>query len=200
MSAQPKIKVAILISGGGSNMLKLLDSMGADHPAEACLVMSNKENAGGLVKAAERGIATDFVDHKPFGEDRAAFEDALIAKLDAAGAEVVCLAGFMRVLTPHFINRFEGRMLNVHPSLLPKYKGLHTHKRAIEAGDSEAGCTVHVATAKLDDGPIIAQASVPILEGDTPDTLAARVLIEEHRIYPEALLSFTRDLQGKTPS
>ncbi len=175
-------------------MVSLLDSMEGDHPAEPCLVLSNKENAGGLAKAAARGVATGFVDHKPFGEDRAAFEDALIAKLDAAGAEVICLAGFMRVLTPHFINRYEGRMLNVHPSLLPKYKGLHTHKRAIDAGDDEAGCTVHVATAKLDDGPILAQARVPILEGDTPNSLAARVLVQEHRIYPEALLSFTRAL------
>ncbi|MGB7317283.1 MAG: phosphoribosylglycinamide formyltransferase [Planktotalea sp.] len=193
-----KIRVAILISGGGSNMLKLLASMDADHPAEPCLVLSNKSGAGGLAKAAERGVATDFVDHKPYGEDRAAFEDALIAKLEAAKADVICLAGFMRVLTPHFINRFEGRMLNIHPSLLPKYKGLHTHARAIEAGDREAGCTVHVATAKLDDGPILAQARVPILEGDTPETLAARVLVQEHRIYPEALQSFTRTLAAKT--
>lgn len=176
-------------------MLKLLDSMEQDHPAEPCLVLSNKENAGGLAKAAERGVATGFVDHRSFGADRAAFEDALIAKLDAAGAEVICLAGFMRVLTPHFINRYEGRMLNIHPSLLPKYKGLHTHARALEAGDREAGCTVHVATAKLDDGPILAQARVPIKPGDTPDTLAARVLKEEHRIYPEALQRFTHDLQ-----
>lgn len=177
-------------------MLKLLDSMGPEHPAEPCLVLANKEDAGGLAKAQARGVATGFVDHRRFGDDRAAFEDALIVKLEAARADVVCLAGFMRVLTPHFINRFEGRMLNVHPSLLPKYKGLHTHKRAIDAGDKEAGCTVHVATAKLDDGPIIAQARIPILAADTPETLAARVLIEEHRIYPDALLSFTRDLQS----
>ena len=178
-------------------MVALLDSMGADHPAEACLVLANKEHAGGLAKADARGVATAFVDHKPYGEDRAAFEDALIEKLDEAGANVICLAGFMRVLTPHFINRYEGRMLNVHPSLLPKYKGLHTHARAIEAGDTEAGCTVHVATAKLDDGPIIAQARVPILKGDTPDTLSARVLIEEHRIYPQALQSFTQGLSDQ---
>ncbi|MGH1577099.1 phosphoribosylglycinamide formyltransferase [Planktotalea sp.] len=194
MSTGQKLKVAILISGGGSNMVTLLKSMGADHPAAPCMVMSNKADAGGLAKAQALGVPTAVVDHRPFGQDRAGFEDAMLAKLEAANADVVCLAGFMRVLTPHFIDRFEGRMLNVHPSLLPKYKGLNTHARAIEAGDAEAGCTVHVATAKLDDGPIIAQARVPILKDDTPETLAARVLVEEHRIYPEALQSFTQNL------
>lgn len=189
-----KTQVAILISGGGSNMLKLLDSMDDSHPAAPCLVMANSADAAGLAKARARGVATAAVDHRRFGTDRAAFEDALIAQLDAAGAEVICLAGFMRVLTSHFIERYEGRMLNIHPSLLPKYKGLHTHARALEAGDTEAGCTVHEVTAKLDDGPILAQARVPILEGDTPDTLAARVLREEHRIYPEALQGFIRSL------
>ena len=185
-----KPRIAVLISGGGSNMVKLLESMGVDHPAEPCLVLANSKNAGGLRKARALGVKADFVDHKLFGEDRAAFEDALIAKLDAVKADIVCLAGFMRVLTPHFIDRYDGRMLNIHPSLLPKYKGLHTHKRAIEAGDSEAGCTVHEVTAKLDDGPIVEQARVPILANDTPETLAARVLIEEHRIYPLALHRF----------
>lgn len=171
-------------------MVKLLESMDADHPAEPCLVMANSAAAGGLAKADALGVPTAAIDHKPFGTDRAAFEDALLAELDAAKTDIICLAGFMRVLTPHFIDRFEGRMINVHPSLLPKYKGLHTHARAIEAGDTEAGCTVHEVTAKLDDGPILLQVRVPIHADDTPNTLAARVLIQEHRIYPEALQRF----------
>lgn len=175
-------------------MVKLLDTLEHEEAAMPCLVMSNRSDAGGLVKAAERGVATAVVDHKPFAQDRAAFEDALIAELDGAGADIICLAGFMRVLTSHFIDHYEGRMLNIHPSLLPKYKGLHTHKRAIDAGDTQAGCTVHEVTAKLDDGPILAQAQVPILADDTPDSLAARVLVQEHRIYPEALQSFIRSL------
>lgn len=184
------LRAAILISGGGSNMMKLLESMQADHPAKPCLVMANKADAGGLAKASSMGVPTAAIDHKCYGADRAAFEDALIAELEAAGADIICLAGFMRVLTPHFINRFEGRMLNIHPSLLPKYKGLNTHARALEAGDREAGCTVHGVTAKLDDGPIIAQARVPILKDDTPNSLAARVLFQEHRLYPQALRDF----------
>lgn len=189
-----KKRVAILISGGGSNMVKLLESMTGDHPAEPCLVLANSADAGGLAKAQKRGVPTAAIDHKPFGADRAAFEDALIAQIEAARADIICLAGFMRVLTEHFIHRYEGRMLNIHPSLLPKYKGLNTHARALDAGDSEAGCTVHEVTAKLDDGPILMQARVPIVTGDTPDSLAARVLKEEHRIYPEALRGFVEDL------
>lgn len=192
------LKVAILISGGGSNMVKLVESMGeAGHPASPCLVLSNVPDAGGLAKAAALGVPTACVDHKPFGADRTAFEDALIAELDKAVPDIICLAGFMRVLTPHFISRFEGRMLNIHPSLLPKYKGLHTHARAIEAGDSEAGCTVHEVTAKLDDGPIVAQARVPVMDGDTPDTLAARVLVQEHLLYPSALRDFSLRARDK---
>lgn len=179
-------------------MLTLLESMkDADHPAAPCLVLSNKAEAGGLAKAAAHGVQTACVDHRPYGQDREAFERALIAKLDVAGADIICLAGFMRILTPHFITHFEGRMLNIHPSLLPKYKGLHTHARAIEAGDSEAGCTVHEVTAKLDDGPIVVQAAVPIAKGDTPESLAARVLIQEHRIYPEALRLFAARLAAQ---
>ncbi|EDZ44319.1 MAG: phosphoribosylglycinamide formyltransferase [Planktotalea sp.] len=189
-----KPRVAVLISGGGSNMVKLLESMEGDHPAEPVLVLANSDSAGGLAKAQALGTQSDFVDHRLYGEDRAAFEDALIAKLDAVNADLICLAGFMRVLTSHFIERYDGLMLNIHPSLLPKYKGLHTHARALEAGDTEAGCTVHEVTAKLDDGPIIEQARVPILSNDTPDKLAARVLIEEHRIYPSALRRFVEAL------
>jgi phosphoribosylglycinamide formyltransferase-1 len=180
-------RVAILISGGGSNMVALVNSMTGDHPARPVLVASNDPAAGGLAKAAAEGIATAAVDHRPFGRDRAAFEAELLRHIEAAAPDILCLAGFMRVLTPAFVARFEGRMLNIHPSLLPKYPGLHTHQRAIEAGDSEAGCTVHEVTAVLDDGPILGQARVPVLPGDTADALAGRVLVQEHRLYPAVL-------------
>ncbi len=180
-------RIAILISGGGSNMLALLDSLTGDHPGRAVLVASNDPGAGGLAKAAARGVATAAVDHRAFGKDRVAFEAALLRHIAAAEPDILCLAGFMRVLTPGFVSRFEGRMLNIHPSLLPKYPGLHTHQRAIDAGDSEAGCSVHEVTAVLDDGPLLGQARVPVLPGDTADTLAARVLVQEHRLYPAVL-------------
>ncbi|MDU8926813.1 phosphoribosylglycinamide formyltransferase [Alisedimentitalea sp. MJ-SS2] len=183
-------RVAILISGGGSNMVKLVESMTGDHPARPCLVLANSEDAGGLKKAGEMGVATAWVDHKHFKGDREAFEKQLISVVDAQKPDIICLAGFMRILTPFFINHYEGRMLNIHPSLLPKYRGLHTHKRALEAGDTEAGCTVHEATAELDDGPILGQAQVPIEPGDTPETLAARVLKKEHQLYPAVLRRF----------
>ena len=183
-------RVAILISGGGSNMVKLVESMVGDHPARAVLVGSNDPEAGGLKKAAEMGVDTFAVDHRPFKGDREAFQAELLQHLQAAQPDIVCLAGFMRVLTESFVREFEGRMLNIHPSLLPKYKGLHTHARAIEAGDSEAGCTVHLVTPALDDGPILGQARVPILAGDTPDALAARVLVQEHQLYPAVLRRF----------
>ena len=168
-------------------MVALVNSMTGDHPARAVLVASNDPNAGGLAKAAAAGIATAAVDHRPFGKDRAAFEAELLRHIEAAEPDILCLAGFMRVLTPVFVQRFEGRMLNIHPSLLPKYPGLHTHQRAIDAGDAEAGCTVHEVTAVLDDGPILGQACVPVLAGDTADTLASRVLVQEHKLYPAVL-------------
>jgi phosphoribosylglycinamide formyltransferase-1 len=180
-------RVAILISGGGSNMVSLVDSMTGDHPARPCLVLSNDAQAGGLAKARDRGIETAVVDHRPFKGDRAAFEAELLKPLEAAQPDIVCLAGFMRVLTGDFVSRFQGRMLNIHPSLLPKYKGLHTHARAIEAGDAEHGCTVHEVTAALDDGPILGQARVAIAPEDTPDSLAAKVLVYEHQLYPSVL-------------
>lgn len=183
-------RVAILISGSGSNMVALADSMTGDHPARPVLVLSNVATAGGIAKAQAMGIATAVVEHKPFGRDREAFEAALIETLDAARPDIICLAGFMRFLTPTFINHYAGRMLNIHPSLLPKYKGLDTHARAIEAGDDEAGCSVHEVTAELDGGPILGQVRVPILPGDTPDDLAARVLPMEHRLYPAVLARF----------
>ena len=180
-------RVAILISGGGSNMVALVNSMIGDHPARAVLVASNDPAASGLVKAAERGIATAAVDHRLYGKDRAAFEAELLRHIEAANPDILCLAGFMRVLTPGFVQKFEGRMLNIHPSLLPKYPGLHTHQRALDAGDAEAGCSVHEVTAVLDDGPLLGQARVPVLPGDTADSLSARVLVQEHRLYPEVL-------------
>lgn len=183
-------RVAILISGGGSNMVKLVQSMTGDHPARPCLVASNDPSARGLLLAHDMGVATAAVDHRPFKGDREAFEAALRQHIDASEPDILCLAGFMRILTPSFISAYEGRMLNIHPSLLPKYKGLHTHQRALDAGDSEAGCTVHEVTPALDDGPILGQARVPVMAGDDADSLAARVLVQEHRLYPQVLRRF----------
>jgi len=173
-------------------MVALVESMTGDHPARPCLVLSNDPKAGGLEKAAARGIATAAVDHRPYKGDRAAFEAELMEPLLKAGPDIICLAGFMRVLTADFVAKWQGRMLNIHPSLLPKYKGLHTHARALEAGDAEHGCTVHEVTPALDDGPILGQARVPILPGDTPETLAARVLVQAHRLYPAVLRRFAQ--------
>nr|WP_269812825.1 phosphoribosylglycinamide formyltransferase [Pontibaca salina] len=181
-----------MISGGGSNMLALLDSMRGDHPARPCLVLSNEPDAAGLVHASQRGVPIAAVDHRPFAGDRAAFEAALMRPLEAANPDIICLAGFMRVLTPGFVTHWQGRMLNIHPSLLPKYRGLHTHTRALAAGDSEHGCTVHQVTGALDDGPILGQARVPVLEQDTAQTLTARVLEQEHRLYPAVLKRFVQ--------
>lgn len=173
-------------------MVKLVESMAGDHPARPCLVMSNDPNATALGRAQTLGVSTAAVDHKPFGQDRAAFEAELDVHLETAGAEIICLAGFMRILTPSFMAKWAGRMLNIHPSLLPKYKGLHTHARALEAGDTEAGCTVHEATAELDGGPILCQAKVAIAPEDDPETLAAKVLRLEHIIYPQTLFRFAK--------
>lgn len=194
MSRDAPLRVAILISGGGSNMATLVDSMVGDHPARPCLVLSNTPDAGGLAKAQARGLPTAIVDHRPFRGDRVAFETALVAALAPYQPDILCLAGFMRVLTAGFVQPWKGRMLNIHPSLLPKYRGLHTHARALEAGDQEAGCSVHLVTPELDDGPILGRAQVPILPGDTPETLAARVLVEEHRLYPKVLRRLADDI------
>lgn len=185
-------RVAILISGGGSNMTRLVEDMTGDHPARPVLVASNDPQAGGLARAADMGVPTTAVDHRAFPRDRAGFEAALLAPLLAARPDIICLAGFMRILTPAFVQRFAGRMLNIHPSLLPKYPGLDTHARAIAAGDDQAGCTVHLVTPELDAGPILGQARVPILPGDTSDTLAARVLLKEHMLYPQVLRRFAQ--------
>ncbi|MEL7344084.1 MAG: phosphoribosylglycinamide formyltransferase [Pseudomonadota bacterium] len=183
------LRVAILISGGGSNMVALADSMTGDHPARPSLVFSNQADAGGLQRAAARGIQTATIDHRRFAR-REDFEAALQTVLEQANIDLVCLAGFMRILTASFVENWSGRMLNIHPSLLPKYPGLNTHARALEAGDNEAGCTVHEVTATLDQGPLLGQARVPIEPGDTPQTLAARVLVAEHRLYPAVLRAF----------
>lgn len=181
------MKTAILISGRGSNMAALVEAANEKgFPAEIALVVSNRPDAAGLAFAKEHGIATAVVDHKTY-ETREDFEDALRAALDGAGIELVCLAGFMRLLTERFVARWGDRLINIHPSLLPAFKGVNTHARALAAGVKVSGCTVHFVRAEMDSGPIIAQAAVPVLPGDTADDLAARVLEAEHRIYPLAL-------------
>jgi phosphoribosylglycinamide formyltransferase-1 len=183
-----KKRVAVLISGRGSNMTALIEAAEAkDYPAQITLVVSNRPDALGLTRARAAGIATAVVDHTLFGEDREAFERALDGELRTQRIDLVCLAGFMRRLTPWFVARWSGRMLNIHPSLLPQFKGLHTHRRAIEAGAKQHGATVHFVVPEVDAGPIVAQDSVAVREGDTEETLAERVLEVEHRIYPRAL-------------
>lgn len=194
-----RLKLAILISGRGSNMKALLEAArDPSFPAQPVLVLSNRPDARGLETAAAEGIATHAIDHKTFGKDREAFERAINEHLEAAGVEIIALAGFMRVLTPWFVNTWEGRMINIHPSLLPKYKGLDTHQRAIDAGDSEAGCTVHWVSPGVDDGEIIQQAAIPILPGDSADSLADRILPVEHRLYPEALAKACEAIKART--
>ncbi len=183
-----KTRTAIFISGRGSNMMALVEAAQApDFPAEFVLVVSNDPNAAGLAWAAERGIKTVAVDHKPFGKDRESHERAINAALEAEGVEFICLAGYLRVLTPYLVDAWANRMINIHPALLPQFKGLHTHERAIEAGATEHGATVHWVSSGVDEGEIIAQARVPVLATDTADTLAARVLAEEHKLYPAAV-------------
>ena len=193
-----RLKLAILISGRGSNMKALLEAArDPSFPAQPVLVLSNRPDARGLETAAAEGIATHAIDHKTFGKDREAFERAMNEQLEAAGVEIIALAGFMRVLTPWFVNTWQGRMINIHPSLLPKYKGLDTHQRAIDAGDSEAGCTVHWVSPGVDDGEIIQQAAIPILPEDTADSLADRILPVEHRLYPEALAKACAEIKAR---
>lgn len=183
-----KKRVAILISGRGSNMVALIEAANApDYPAEIALVLSNVADAAGLARAREAGIATEVVEHRPFGKDREAFDRAVHAALARHTIDIVCLAGFMRILTSWFAAQWRGRMINIHPSLLPAFKGLRTHERAIAEGATQHGATVHFVVPDLDAGSVIVQESVPVLPGDTPDTLAARVLAVEHRIYPAAL-------------
>jgi len=180
-------RVGILISGRGSNMSALIEATKRpDYPAEIVGVLSNRAAAPGLDLAAAEGIATtSLAQSKIPSQDM--FDDMMTQVLESWGVEIVCLAGFMRILGPDFVARWSGRLINIHPSLLPAYKGLHTHERALADGANVHGCTVHFVTPGLDEGPAILQAQVPVLPGDTPDTLAARVLVEEHRLYPEAL-------------
>lgn len=192
-----KVRTAVLISGRGSNMMALVDAArDADYPAAIAGVISNRPGAAGLGLAAAHGIPAETIDHRSFAS-REAFEAALDAKLNSLAAEVIALAGFMRVLTAGFIQRWQGRILNIHPSLLPLYKGLDTHARALADGATRHGCSVHLVTPELDGGPVLLQAEVPVLAGDTPATLAARVLAEEHRIYPKALALLARRLQSE---
>jgi phosphoribosylglycinamide formyltransferase 1 len=189
-----KKRVAVLISGRGSNMTALIEAAKAsDYPADIVLVVSNRPNAPGLVRARAEGVPSVVIDHVPFGKDREAFERALDDTLRSHRVDLVCLAGFMRRLTPRFVQRWNGRMLNIHPSLLPQFKGLHTHRRALEAGIKEHGATVHFVVPEVDAGPIVAQERVPVHAGDTEETLAARVLEVEHRLYPRALRSLAED-------
>jgi len=190
-NAQPKTRVAVLISGSGTNMASLIAAgQAADAPYEVVVVISNIADVTGLEKARAAGIEALTVEHKTFGKDREAHERAIDALLVERKVEVIALAGYMRLLTPWLVQKWAGRMLNIHPSLLPLYPGLNTHARAIEAGDLEAGCTVHVVTEGVDEGPILGQARVPILPGDTPDILAERVKTAEHSLYPQTLTAF----------
>jgi phosphoribosylglycinamide formyltransferase 1 len=182
-----KKRVGILISGRGSNMMALVEAArAADYPAEIALVISNRPSAAGLARAQSAGVRTLAIDHKNYA-DREAFDAAVEAALDEAGTELVCHAGFMRIQSAAFATRWLGRQLNIHPSLLPAFKGLHPHKQALDAGVRISGCTVHFVTPELDSGPIVAQAAVPVHTDDTPETLAERILAAEHRLYPLAL-------------
>lgn len=182
--------VVVLISGSGSNLQALIDSIAHDgNPARISAVISNRADAYGLQRAQNAGIATQVLDHKQF-DGREAFDAALIEAIDAYNPQLVVLAGFMRILTPGFVRHYAGRLLNIHPSLLPKYKGLHTHQRALEAGDSEHGCSVHFVTEELDGGPLVVQAVIPVQSDDSPASLAQRVHAQEHLIYPLAVTWF----------
>jgi phosphoribosylglycinamide formyltransferase 1 len=183
-----KRRVAILISGRGSNMTALIEAAKAqDFPAEIVVVISNQADAGGVARARESGIATLTIESKPFGKDRAGFESALQSALDGKQVDLICLGGFMRLFTAEFVQRWHGRMLNIHPSLLPSFPGLDPHGQALRAGVKISGATVHFVIAETDAGPIVMQGAVAVADDDTPDTLAARVLAIEHRIYPDAL-------------
>ena len=173
-------------------MVALVKSMTGDHPARAAVVISNNPQAAGLQRAADLGVPTEVVDHRPFSKNRAAFEAVLNKTLKPYQVDLICQAGFMRILTEEFVLGWQGKMLNIHPSLLPKYKGLNTHIRALEAGDLEAGCSVHMVTPELDGGPVLGQVRVPIKPDDTEQALAARVLVQEHLLYPKVLRQFVQ--------
>lgn len=186
-----KTPIAILISGRGSNMNALIEACARpDYPARIALVLSNNPDAPGLETARAAGLDAVAIDHRLFPRDRDGHEKAIDRELTNAGVEAICLAGYMRVLTPYLVGRWQGRMLNIHPSLLPAYPGLDTHARALAAGDAEHGCTVHLVTDGVDEGPVLAQARVKVLESDTEQSLASRVLEQEHLLYPAALATF----------
>jgi phosphoribosylglycinamide formyltransferase-1 len=188
-----KVKVGVLISGSGSNLQALIDACAKAHfPAEIALVISNKPDVHGLLRAKNAGIPAHVISHKDHAT-REAFDDALGRLLELHLVEIVCLAGFMRLLTPEFVKRWDNKMLNIHPSLLPAFKGVHVHEQVLKAGVKFSGCTVHFVRPDVDSGPIVAQAVVPVLAGDTPEMLATRVLAEEHKIYPEALRLLASD-------
>lgn len=193
-----RVKIGVLISGRGSNMAALIEAARApDYPAEIAVVISNRPLAPGLDLARSMGVEAVAIDHQPYGKDdgsREAHEREMDAALRARGVEIVCLAGYMRVLTPWFVRAWSGRMLNIHPSLLPHFPGLDTHRRALEAGHAEAGCTVHLVTEGVDEGPVLGQARVPVLPGDTAESLSERVVEAEHLLYPETLARFARDI------
>ena len=192
-----KVKTAVLISGSGSNMMSLVEAAkDPAYPAEIALVLSNKIEAAGLEKARKAKIPVIGVDHRPFGEDRERHERLIQAVLVEAGIELVCLAGYMRILTPYFVGAWSGKMINIHPALLPAFPGLHTHRRALEAGVSEHGCSVHWVIDAVDEGPLLGQRRVAVLAGDTEEALAARVLAEEHKLYPDALAKAARQIAG----
>lgn len=193
-----KTSIAVLISGGGSNLQALMDTtQSQDFPGQINLVIANRPNAYGLIRAKQAGIPALCIDHTAY-PDRATFEDALHAALRAAQIELICLAGFMRVLTADFVNKWKGRILNIHPSLLPHYRGIHAQQQALNDGAEMSGCTVHIVTPHLDDGPILGQRQVPILPDDDVDSLSARILQEEHRLYPEALRLFLEQKDAQT--
>ena len=189
-----KLSVGILISGSGSNMVQLVKSMDDEHPAFASVVISNNSDAPGLKKARDLGVPTEIIDPDFITKNGLDFETELIKILKDYNVEIICLAGFMKILSKKFIDNFKNRILNIHPSLLPKYKGLNTHARALEANEPIAGCTVHLVTPKLDAGPVLAYAEVAIQKSETTESLASKVLIEEHKLYPKVLLNFSNQI------
>ena len=193
-----KLAVAILISGSGSNMVQLVKSMDSEHPAFPSLVISNKSNAKGLEKARRLGVPTEVINDKYYNNNKLDFEKKLIHTLKTNNIELICLAGFMKILSKEFINNFKNRILNIHPSLLPKYKGLNTHARALEANDTIAGCSVHLVTPELDGGPVIDQIKVKIEKNETEKSLAAKVLMAEHILYPKVLFNFANKIKKST--
>ena len=193
-----KLAVAILISGSGSNMVQLVKSMDSEHPAFPGVVISNKSNAKGLDKARRLGVPTEVINDKFYNNNKLDFEKKLMHTLKTYNIELICLAGFMKILSKDFINNFKNRILNIHPSLLPKYKGLNTHARALEANDTIAGCSVHLVTPELDGGPVIDQIKVKIEKNETEKSLAAKVLMAEHILYPKVLFNFANKIKKST--